>query len=70
MKSIAKPGSFGYSRSDTGERFTKNWLTACGKQDGVDRVAYRKETRVVGSAARGICISGRFKVFAKQTVKM
>jgi hypothetical protein len=33
MKSIAKPGSFGYSRSATDERFTKNWLTDCAKQD-------------------------------------
>ena len=49
MKSIAKPGSFGSSRSATDERFTKNWLTDCAKPDGVNRVAYRKESRLVGS---------------------
>ena len=38
MKSIAKPGSFGYSRSATGETFTKNWLTDCAKLDDVNRV--------------------------------
>jgi hypothetical protein len=45
MKSIAKFGSFGYSRSATGERFTKNWLTDCGKLEGVNKVAYRKPSQ-------------------------
>jgi len=70
MKSIAKFGSFGYSRSATGERFTKNWLTDCAKLDDVDSVAYRKETRVVGRATGRNCMSDRFKVFAKQTIGM
>jgi len=35
----------GYSRSATGERFTKNWLTDYVKLDGVNRVAYRKQTQ-------------------------
>ena len=38
----------------TDARFTKNWLTDCAKLDGVDRVGYRKETRVARSATRGI----------------
>jgi hypothetical protein len=43
MKSIAKPGSFGYSPPATGERFTKNRLTDCAKLDGViNGVAYGK----------------------------
>ena len=56
--------------SATDERFTKNWLTDCAKPDGVNRVAYGKESRFVRSLNRGICMSDRFKVFAKQTVKM
>ena len=70
MKSIAKPGSFGYSRSATGERFTKNWLTDFAKRDGANRAAHRKESRLVRSLTRAICMSDRFKVFAKETVKM
>jgi hypothetical protein len=70
MKSIVKPGSFGYSRSATDGRFTKNWLTDCAKPDGVNRVAYRKKSPVLGRATGAICMSDSFKIFAKQTVGM
>jgi hypothetical protein len=66
MKSIAKPGSFGYSRSATDERFTKNWLTDYAKLNGVNRVAYGNQTRVVASATCAICTSDSFKVFASK----
>ena len=54
MKSIAKPGSFGYSRSATDERFMKNWLTDGAKPDGVSKAAYRKESRFLRSLTHGI----------------
>ena len=39
-----KPGSFGYSRSATGKRFTKNWLSDCAQLDGVNKAAYGNHT--------------------------
>jgi hypothetical protein len=62
MKSIAKPGSFGCSRSATGERFTKNWLTECVKPDGVSEAAYGNQTRLVGSVTGGFTCQTDSKV--------